>query len=122
MSQPITNTIPPLLGSVTIYQKVGERMTFSLEITVEAGIDLTGVKGQCQIRNTDGLLLHDFGESTGSVDGDGTGHLLFDASSTVTADWSPGLYWLDATYYTNTFGPIATKTYKVIIAQGPTQA
>lgn len=122
MSQPITNTLPPVLGSVVMYPKVGERFTLMLQITPEAGIDLTGILGKAQIRDANGVLLCDFGTVSGAVDGSGVASLTFDAAGSATMSWSPGVYYFDAKWYTATYGPKTTKTYKVIVSQGPTQS
>lgn len=122
MSKPISNTTAPILGSAVMYPKIGERLTIGLPITVESGIDLTGIKGKSQIRDANGVLLYDYGEVSGTVDGSGVGLLIFDAPGTATANWPTGVYYWDALWYTATYGPKATKTYRVVVTSGPTQA
>lgn len=103
------------------YTKLGEEFQVSLVLAANADIDWSGATGKGQLRRDDGTLVHDFGTANGTLDGDGNCTLTFTANSASTSTWPVGReLFVDFSFQTGAYGPRLTKTFRVIVADGPT--
>ena len=101
--------------------KRGARFTRTIVLPATDGVSWTGATGTSQLRDDRGTLVYDFGTQTASVNGDGSANIVFDAPSSATLLWAEGVYWWDAFWkLSTTYGPTPTLTYRVNVADGPT--
>ena len=109
------------IAATPLRTKRGERFTVTIPLPVDASVDWTGVQGTGQVRTDAGVLVHDFGTVDGTVV-DGVTYVIFDADTPATTLWVSGVcYYADFVFWVSTtFGPRATLTYRLEVAEGPT--
>lgn len=115
------NTGPLFMAASQFELKPGERFTVLLSIPSATGIDWTGISGDAAITDGNGTAIATLSNVSGTVLGDASAQVVFDWTGSTTASWVPGVYYFDARWkVSTTYGPVATKTYKLTVGKGPT--
>jgi len=110
-------TCGKLVSETRYFTKIGEQFAVVLEF--EAGA-WAGMTGSSQIRTDSGALIHTFDAPTLAIADDTTATLIFVATDAQTANWSPGVYWVDFAWEVG--GAVdKTKTFMLTVSRGPTQ-
>jgi len=109
------------ISQTILYTKVGEQFSVLLNLPVRSSGTWTGVIGKAMVRDSDDVLIYDFGTVTGTVNGDATASLLFTAAKSATKLWTAKTLYVDFSFeIPSSYGPKLTPTYKLVVADGPT--